>query len=312
MIAFYTDRFVLPLPEGHRFPMEKYRLLRERVASELPDISLQEPPAATDLELLRVHDSQYVQRLVAGTLSETEQKIIGFPWSSAMVERSRRSAGATLAACRTAIAGEPIALNLAGGTHHAYPDRGEGFCCFNDAAVAAKAMQAEGRARRVLILDLDVHQGNGTAVCFHNDPSVFTVSIHGEKNYPFRKEASDLDRSLPNGTSDDDYLECLDSVLFEISQRFEPDLLIYLAGADPLASDRLGRLSLSHDGLRARDEKVLAFAEANDLPTAVTMAGGYATPISDTVAAHFTTVSLCHEACRARRLPHPQRPGQGQ
>lgn len=312
MIAFYTDRFVLPLPEGHRFPMQKYRLLRERVASELPDITLQEPPAATDLELLRIHEPSYMQRLLGGTLSEKEQKMIGFPWSSAMVERSRRSAGATLAACRTAIAGERIALNLAGGTHHAYPDRGEGFCCFNDAAVAAKAMQSEGLARKVLILDLDVHQGNGTAVCFEHDPSVFTASIHGEKNYPFRKETSDLDRSLANGTSDNEYLECLDSVLFEISQRFEPDLMIYLAGADPLASDRLGRLSLSQEGLRARDEQVLAFAEENALPTAVAMAGGYATPISDTVAVHFTTVSLCREACHARSLRCRQQSGQSQ
>lgn len=300
MIAFYTDRFVLPLPQGHRFPMEKYRLLRERVASELPDITLEEPPAASDRELLRIHKPSYVQRLVAGALSQAEQKIIGFPWSSAMVERSRRSAGATLAACRAAVSARSIAINLAGGTHHAYPDRGEGFCCFNDAAVAAKAMQAEGLARKVLILDLDVHQGNGTAVCFQNDPSVFTASIHGENNYPFQKEASDLDRSLPNGTSDTDYLECLDNVLFEISQRFAPELMIYLAGADPLASDRLGRLSLSHEGLRARDQRVLAFAQAHSLPTAVTMAGGYAQPISDTVDAHFNTVALCYQAFCAR------------
>jgi acetoin utilization deacetylase AcuC-like enzyme len=157
-------------------------------------------------------------------------------------------------------------------------------------------MQAEGLAQKVLILDLDVHQGNGTAVCFQNDPSIFTASIHGENNYPFQKEVSDLDRSLPNGTLDTDYLECLENVLFEISQRFAPDLMIYLAGADPLASDRLGRLSLSHEGLRARDQQVLAFAQARNLPTAVTMAGGYAQPISDTVVAHFNTVALCYEA----------------
>lgn len=300
MIAFYTDRFVLPLPQGHRFPMEKYRLLRQRVAEQLPAVHLEEPPAASDRELLRIHRPSYVQRLVSGSLSQAEQKIIGFPWSAAMVERSRRSAGATLAACRAAVSARTIAVNLAGGTHHAYPDRGEGFCCFNDAAVAARAMQAQGLARKVLILDLDVHQGNGTAVCFQNDPGVFTASIHGENNYPFQKEASDLDRSLPNGTSDADYLACLENVLLEISQRFAPDLMIYLAGADPLASDRLGRLSLSHEGLRARDQQVLAFAQAHQLPTAVTMAGGYAQPISDTVDAHYNTVALCYEAFCAR------------
>lgn len=295
MQAFYTDRFVLPLPAGHRFPMEKYRLLRERVATALPGVILTEPPPAGDVDLARAHDPAYIARLAGGHLTKTEQQKIGFPWSEAMVERSRRSAGATLAACRAALATQSIAVNLAGGTHHAYPDRGEGFCCFNDAAVAARAMQAEGLAHRVLILDLDVHQGNGTAVIFQHDPSVFTVSLHGEDNYPFQKEISDIDRGLPNGTGDANYLACLEEVLEETKRQFSPDLLIYLAGADPLASDRLGRLALTHEGLQQRDQRVLAFAETLGLPVAVAMAGGYARPIDDTVAAHFNTVRLCYE-----------------
>ncbi len=303
MQAFYTDRFVLPLPAGHRFPMEKYRLLREQVAAQLPSVSLTEPPPAADVDLARAHDPEYIDRLAGGQLTKIEQQKIGFPWSEAMVERSRRSAGATLAACRAALAAQSIAVNLAGGTHHAYPDRGEGFCCFNDAAVAARTMQAEGLAHRVLILDLDVHQGNGTAVVFQHDPTVFTVSLHGEDNYPFQKEVSDIDRGLPNGTGDTDYLACLDEVLEETSRQFSPDLLIYLAGADPLASDRLGRLALSHEGLRDRDQRVLAFAEALGLPVAVAMAGGYARPIEDTVAAHFNTVRLCYEFSRVRDAP---------
>jgi acetoin utilization deacetylase AcuC-like enzyme len=298
--AFYTDRFVLPLPVGHRFPMEKYRMLREQVAAQLPEVRLAEPPAASDADLARAHDPKYIARLAGGDLTKTEQQKIGFPWSEAMVARSRRSAGATLAACRTALTTQSIAVNLAGGTHHAYPDRGEGFCCFNDAAVAARAMQAEGLAHRVLILDLDVHQGNGTAVIFQHDPTVFTVSVHGEDNYPFHKETSDIDRGLPNGTGDADYLACLDDVLEQTQREFSPDLLIYLAGADPLASDRLGRLALSHTGLERRDQRVLDFAEARGLPVAVAMAGGYARPIEDTVTAHFNTVRLCYAFSRMR------------
>jgi acetoin utilization deacetylase AcuC-like enzyme len=296
MIAFYADRFVLPLPAGHRFPMEKYRLLREQVCALLPRITLKEPPAATDEELQRAHSSAYIHRIASGQLSKVEQQRIGFPWSEAMVERSRRSAGATIAACRASLEGQHVCVNLAGGTHHAYPDRGEGFCCFNDAAVAARAMQAEGLAQRILILDLDVHQGNGTAVVFRDDPTVFTVSIHGEENYPFQKEVSDIDRGLPNGTGDADYLACLEDVLAETARRFSPDLLIYLAGADPLASDRLGRLALSIEGLGERDARVLAFAQSRNLPLAVAMAGGYARPITDTVTVHFNTVALCYQS----------------
>lgn len=303
MQAFYTDRFVLPLPAGHRFPMEKYRLLREQVAATLPGVRLTVPPPASDADLARAHDHDYIVRLAGGQLTKTEQQQIGFPWSEAMVERSRRSAGATLAACRAALATQSIAVNLAGGTHHAYPDRGEGFCCFNDAAVAARTIQAEGLAHRVLILDLDVHQGNGTAVIFQHDPSVFTVSLHGEDNYPFQKEDSDIDRGLPNGTGDAEYLACLDEVLEETRHQFSPDLLIYLAGADPLAADRLGRLALSHEGLQKRDKRVLAFAETLGLPVAVAMAGGYARPIEDTVAVHFNTVRLCYEFFCGRDTP---------
>ena len=211
MRLFYSDTFVLPLPVGHRFPMEKYALLRERVAAAaiVPAERLQIPHAATDGELLRAHSAGYLGRAQAGELSAQEIRRIGFPWSPEMVERSRRSAGATIEACRAALS-EGYAANLAGGTHHAFADHGEGYCVFNDSAIAARAMQAEGRAARVLILDCDVHQGNGTAAILSDDPSIFTFSIHGAKNFPFRKQHSDLDIELPDATADDAYLDALE------------------------------------------------------------------------------------------------------
>ena len=289
MQAFYSDRYLLPLPPGHRFPMEKYARLRERVARELPQVRLSEAPAATDAELLRAHDADYVERIVSGCLSHEEQRAIGFPWSPAMVERSRRSAGATLAACRTAWR-EGIAANLAGGTHHAARDRGAGFCVFNDAIVAARAMQAEGLAQHVAIIDGDVHQGDGSASIAADDPSIFTLSLHGAKNFPFRKARSDLDVELPDGTQDAAYLEALEGALAEMFRRFSPDVAIYLAGADPYAGDRLGRLSLTRQGLAARDAMVLRTCGERDIPLALAMAGGYAENIDDTVAIHFSTV----------------------
>jgi acetoin utilization deacetylase AcuC-like enzyme len=290
MQAFYSDQFVLPLPAGHRFPMEKYRLLRQRVAAELPEVTLFEPAPADNHTLALVHTPDYIERLASGDLSHKEMQRIGFPWSPEMVERSRRSTGATIMACRAALR-DRAAVNLAGGTHHAYADRGEGFCCFNDAMVAARQMQAEGRVRRVAVIDLDVHQGNGSAVIAQGDDTIFTLSIHGAENYPFVKEASDLDIELPDGTGDDDYLAALDHGLSALATRFSPDLIIYLAGADPFQDDRLGRLGLTKSGLRKRDERLFSFAASGGLPVAVAMAGGYARNILDTVDIHSQTVN---------------------
>lgn len=290
MKAFYSDRFVLPLPDGHRFPMAKYRLLRERIAGTLPAVTLQEPEAATDGVLALAHTPDWIERLGLGRLSALEQRAIGFPWSPEMVERSRRSVGATIAACRAAIE-EGAAVNLAGGTHHAGPDRGEGFCCLNDVAVAARLMQAERRVRRVAIVDLDVHQGNGSAEILQRDPSVFTLSIHGARNFPFRNRCSgDLDVDLPDGTADAAYLDALDAALAQLALRFAPDFLIYLAGADVYAGDRLGRLSLTIEGVAERDRRVFAFARDRGLPVAVAMGGGYCPDIERIVDIHFGTV----------------------
>ena len=290
MKLFYADHFVLPLPPGHRFPMEKYSRLRERLlaSGHFAADDFRVPDAASDTELLRAHDAGYVQRVVRGTLGHDEIRRIGFPWSEAMVERSRRSAGATLAAGRAALA-EGWAANLAGGTHHAFRDRGEGFCVFNDAAVAALAMRAEGLARRVAIVDCDVHQGNGTAAILANRADCFTLSIHGARNFPFDKETSDLDVELPDGTSDEAYLAALDDALALVF-RHQPDLVIYLAGADPFEDDRLGRLKLTKAGLAARDERVLGECRRRSLPVAIAMAGGYARQIDDTVAIHAATI----------------------
>ncbi|SUA89002.1 histone deacetylase family protein [Pandoraea pulmonicola] len=301
MQAFYSDHFVLPLPPGHRFPMQKYARLRERVAGELPDVALTEALPADDLMLTRVHARDYVARVSRGELNPKEQREIGFPWSPQMVERSRRSAGATVAACRAALV-QGVAVNLAGGTHHACADRGEGFCVFNDAAVAARAIQTElGPGTRIAIVDLDVHQGNGTAAIFEHDPSVFTLSLHGEHNYPFRKARSDLDVALPDGCGDEDYLVALGHALTDLFAQFTPALVIYLAGADPLENDRLGRLALTHDGLLARDRCVLTACAERALPVAIAMAGGYARDIEQTVSAHFATVRLASQFHQAGR-----------
>ena len=291
MQVFYTGQFVLPLPPGHRFPMGKYRLLRDRLAAELPELRLAPAEPATDGQLALVHSPAYIQAIAEGSVDPKVMREIGFPWSLAMAERARRSVGATIAACRTALR-EGVAANIAGGTHHAYPDRGGGFCVFNDAAVAARLMQAERRGLRVAIVDLDVHQGNGTARIFRDDPSVFTLSLHGQKNFPFRKEASDLDVNLPDGTGDDAYLQALERALDELAHRFDPGLVIYLAGADPHEGDRLGRLKLTWDGLEARDRRVFDWAWQRGLPLAFAMAGGYGHRIEDTVQVQVNTFTV--------------------
>ncbi|MFL9922795.1 histone deacetylase [Herbaspirillum lusitanum] len=295
MKAFYSDHFVLPLPPGHRFPMQKYRMIREGAALAVPDIEFHEAVAATDGVLALAHHPDYIARVSAGNLDPAEQKAIGFPWSAEMVERSRRSAGATIAACRAALE-QGVAINLAGGTHHAYADHGAGFCVFNDAAIAARLMQAERRVTRVAVIDLDVHQGNGTASILARDDSVFTLSLHGSNNYPFEKEQSDLDVPLPDGVGDAEYMDALQAALQQMLQAFQPQLLIYLAGADPHEGDRLGRMKLTLAGLAARDEAVFAFAQQQKIPVAVTMAGGYGKNIEETVAVHLQTIKLASQA----------------
>ncbi len=271
--------------------MRKYRMLCDAVAATLPQVQLDEPPGASDGVLALAHHPQYIHRVSSGALTPQEQRAIGFPWSPEMVERSRRSVGATIAACRAAF-DDGVAVNLAGGTHHAQADRGEGFCVFNDAAIAARLMQAERRASRVAIVDLDVHQGNGTAAILADDDSVFTLSIHGENNYPFAKACSDLDIALPDGTDDTAYLAALDDALAQLFNGFTPQLIIYLAGADPHEGDRLGRLKLSREGLLQRDRRVLDAAHARGLPVAIAMAGGYGREIEQTVDIHLQTVAL--------------------
>ncbi len=291
MKLYYTGQFVLPLPPGHRFPMEKYSRLRDTLAAsgQFSEADILVPPAATDAEILRAHHPDYLARMATGTLDPREMRRIGFPWSPEMVERSRRSSGATLAACRAALA-EGMAANLAGGTHHAHRDFGSGFCVFNDGAIAALALLDEGLARRVAIIDCDVHQGDGTATILADEPRAFTFSIHGERNFPFDKQRSDLDVELPDGTGDAAYLAALDGALEQVFQRAEPDFAIYLAGADPFEDDRLGRLKLTKVGLAERDRRVLAACRQRQIPVAIAMAGGYAREIGDTVAIHATTL----------------------
>ena len=289
MKAFYTDHFVLPLPPGHRFPMEKYSRLRDLV-SELSDIELVEAPRATDTQILYAHDPSYLIKVIEGKLSPQEQREIGFPWSEQMVERSRRSAGATVAAAKTAMR-EGIAANLAGGTHHAYRDAGSGFCVFNDSAIAARTLQKEISPNlKIAVIDLDVHQGNGTASILQNDDSIFTLSIHGENNFPFKKEESDLDLGLADGCNDAVYLASLTACLEQLDARFKADCLLFLAGADPHEGDRLGRLEVSKEGMRQRDEMVFQYALDRQLPLAFSMAGGYGKEIGSTVDIHFQTI----------------------
>lgn len=302
MQVFYATQFVLPLPQGHRFPMAKYQLLRDRIAAELPGIELAQAPPATDGELALAHTPAYIDAIVHGTAPAALMREIGFPWSPAMVERARRSVGATISACRAAF-GAGVAANIAGGTHHAQADKGGGFCVFNDSAVAARLMQAEWARRHrvplhVAIIDLDVHQGNGTAKIFQGDSSVFTLSLHGQKNFPFRKEAGDLDVELPDGCRDDEYLHALDRALDELAMRFAPGLVIYLAGADPHEGDRLGRLKLSYDGLEARDRRVFEWAWQRGLPLAFSMAGGYGSDIATTVQVQINTFGVGQQYAR--------------
>ena len=289
-LIYSTDHFVLPLPPAHRFPMRKYALLRQRVAAIAAPL-MREPAPVTDVDLARVHDPAYIDAVVTGTLDSRALQRIGFPWTPAMVERSRRSSGATLAACRSALA-SGCGINLAGGTHHAHRDFGAGYCVFNDSVVALRALQAESAIARALIVDLDVHQGDGTAALLAGDPSVFTLSLHGRGNFPFRKQSSRLDVELADGTGDATYLATLAIALPRALDAARPDLAIYLAGADPFEGDRFGRLALSKRGLGERDRYVLETLHHCAVPVAITMAGGYAHDDEDVVDIHFATVAL--------------------
>jgi acetoin utilization deacetylase AcuC-like enzyme len=309
MQAFHADHFVLPLPPGHTFPMGKYEQLRARVVAQCPGIRLVPALPASDGELALVHTPRYVEAVAHGTLGAAEQREIGFPWSLRMAERARRSVGATISAARAAlIEGDGVAANLAGGTHHAQADRGSGYCVFNDAAVAARLMQAEWHRRqrallRVAVIDLDVHQGNGTAAIFRDDETVFTLSLHGAKNFPFRKQPGDVDVELPDGCDDARYLDALDDALAALWRRFSPGLVFYLAGADPHEGDRLGRLKLTSAGLAERDRRVFDACRVRGIPVAVSMAGGYGRDIDVTVGVHLATLQIAHRCWLRCRQP---------
>jgi acetoin utilization deacetylase AcuC-like enzyme len=290
MKAWHCDGREVPLPEGHRFPMQKYALLRRRLLEE-GVFSEKELFAAELVErelLLGAHEPAYVDAVFAGTLTDFELRRLGFPWSEGLVSRSRASVFGTVAAAHAALE-EGIACNLAGGTHHAFANEGTGFCVFNDIAVAARALQREGLVDRAVIVDLDVHQGDGTASIFADDPSVFTFSMHGAKNFPFRKQKSSLDVELPDGCGDEQYLALLEEHLPRVLDEAAAQILFFQAGVDPLESDRLGRLKLTFDGLRRRDRMVLRSARALKLPAVVTLGGGYARPVSLSVEAHVGT-----------------------
>jgi acetoin utilization deacetylase AcuC-like enzyme len=290
---FYTDRIALPLPEGHQFPAEKYPLLLQQLLeaglTSSCELRLSEPASNEQIQL--VHHPDYVAKVLTGKLTEKETRRIGFPWSPQLVERSRRSVGGTIATCRAALE-DGISANLGGGTHHAYPDHGEGYCVFNDVAIAARVMQAERSARRIVILDCDVHQGNGTAAIFVGDPTVFTFSIHGEKNFPFHKEQSDMDIAMPDGSGDEIYLEALQLGVQSAIDLANADLAVYIAGADPFAGDRLGRLALTKAGLEERDRQVLNACQGAGLPIAIVMGGGYARKVEDIIDIHLQTIRL--------------------
>jgi acetoin utilization deacetylase AcuC-like enzyme len=296
MRIYYSDPYDFPLTPGHRFPLQKYARLRDRIQRDelvpASDLILAEP--ANDTQLQRAHDQNYLDRVLQGLLSEGEIRRLGLPWSPQLVERARRSVGGSIGACVSALM-ESLSINLGGGTHHAHPDHGAGFCLFNDVAVAIRDLQTTGRAERFIVLDCDVHQGDGTAVIFADDDAVFTFSIHGQQNYPFHKPPSDRDIGLPKGTSDSAYLEALQMGLDDLLVEGRWDLGIYLAGADPLEGDRFGSLSLTADGLLKRDRFVLEQCQLAKIPVAIVLSGGYGRDINDTVEAHFQTAQLAVE-----------------
>jgi acetoin utilization deacetylase AcuC-like enzyme len=306
--AWHCDGREVPLPEGHRFPMQKYKLLRQRLLEEQV-FSEGELFASGLVErelLLFAHEPSYVDAVFQGTLTDTELRRLGFPWSEGLVLRSRASVFGTVAAARAAL-DDGIACNLAGGTHHAFAAEGTGFCVFNDIAVAARTLFREGLAERAAVIDLDVHQGDGTAAIFAGDPSVFTFSMHGAKNFPFRKQESSLDLELPDGCGDAEYLSLLERYLPLVLDEAASQIVFFQAGVDPLDGDRLGRLKLSLAGLRLRDRMVLRAARERGLPIVVTLGGGYARPVSLSVEAHLGTFREARAAAEANGPPEPSR-----
>lgn len=295
MKVFYSDNLLVPLPDGHRFPMPKYALLHDRLRkANIPGLELCASSPAAEAQLLSAHTIDYYQKVAQGKLTEKEIRRIGFPWSPDLVTRSLHSVGGTIDACRAAIQ-EGISANLAGGTHHAYADHGEGYCVFNDVAIASLTLLNEFQVNKVLILDCDVHQGNGTAAIFSNDARVFTFSIHGQKNFPFHKESSDLDIALPDDSGDEAFLDAIHAGIPEAAALAQADLVIYIAGADPFVEDRLGRMSMTKAGLAERDRWVLEFCREHNLPAAIVMGGGYAGRIDDVVDIHLETIRIAAE-----------------
>lgn len=293
LTVWSSAKYTFPLPDGHRFPVAKYAMLRERVIAQgiVAADRVLDPVAASDIALRVVHTADYVARFTAGELTGAEERRIGFPWSPALVERSRRAVGGTIAATRHALA-HGVAMNLAGGTHHAFAGHGEGFCVFNDVAIAIRLLQREGRVRRAAVIDLDVHQGNGTHAIFADDADVFTFSMHGAKNYPFHKVPGRLDVELPDGTGDAEYLSLLEDALPRVLAESAPDLVVYIAGADPHEGDALGRLTLTFAGLARRDAFVLAQCREVGIPVAITIGGGYGRRIEDSVVVHAETARI--------------------
>ena len=289
MNVYYSDHYTLPLPEGHRFPIEKYRMLRDFLLAHeiIRSSDLKESPLSDPETLALAHTSEYIEGMRTGSVDEQILKRLGFPWSPGLYDRSRATVGGAISAMRDALL-DGIAGNLAGGTHHSHADRGEGYCVFNDLAVATRLMKREGLAKRIAIIDLDVHQGNGNSSILRKDEGVFIFSMHGEKNYPFIKVPSHLDIALPDHTGDEVYLEHLKDGLIEV-RRFDPDYIFYQMGVDPLKEDALGKLDLSFEGLMMRDELVLSYARRSGIPVSLALGGGYAKPITLSVQAYANT-----------------------
>ncbi len=287
---FHSDRFVPPLPEAHRFPIQKYQLIREQLLYEgtIEPHQLEESEPLPEAYALAVHHPDYWQRFLGTELSPREVRRVGFPQSAQLVDRSRRSSMGTFQAAFHALE-HGIGMNIAGGTHHAYRDRGEGFCLLNDIAISASCLLDQGHVKQILIIDLDVHQGNGTAKIFHDEPRVFTFSMHGQDNYPLRKERSDLDIPLKTGTADALYLKLLQTQLSRLIDQVQPDLIYYQAGVDVLATDRLGKLALSRQGCQQRDATVMEACARQEIPLVVAIGGGYSARLADTVEAHVNT-----------------------
>jgi acetoin utilization deacetylase AcuC-like enzyme len=293
MFVLYHPDYVVDIGPQHRFPMRKYGLVYERLRAEgtLAGVQVLQPEPVAVEDLWLVHTRDYVARFLAGQMSAQEMRVLGFPWSAALAQRARLATQGTITASRLAWQ-HGLAANLAGGSHHAFADHGEGFSVFNDIAVAIRVLQRDGGLQRAAVIDCDVHQGNGTATIFAHDPGVFTCSLHGEKNYPFRKAQSSLDIALPDATDDTAYMAALQTHVPAILRRFRPQMVWYLAGVDPYSGDTLGRLALTLHGLRQRDAYVLTTCYQAGIPLVTTMGGGYAPQIDDIVEAHCNTVRL--------------------